>query len=80
VKRLGFVQSDMDQAVFYRHGGDNGHTTIIVVIHVDDCTIAASTLLLIVAFKHQISEYVEITDLGELHWLLGIEIKCDHDH
>jgi len=79
VKRLGFVQSDVDQAVFYHHSGDNGHATIIIVVHVDDCTIAASTLLLIVAFKCQISEYVEITDLGELHWLLGIEIKCDHD-
>ena len=79
VKGLGFVQSDMDQAVFYHHGGDNGHATIIVVVHVDDCTITMSTLLLIIAFKRQISEYVEITDLGELHWLLGIEIKCDHE-
>ena len=79
VKRLAFVRSNMDQAVFYRHGGHNGHTTIIVVVHVDDCTIAASTLSLIVAFKHQIAQYVEITDLGELHWLLGIEIKRDHE-
>jgi hypothetical protein len=79
VKRLEFVRSDVDQAVFYRHGGDNGHATIIVVVHVDDCTIAASTLSLIVAFKRQISQYVEITDLGELHWLLGIEIKRDRE-
>jgi len=79
VKCLEFVRSDMDQAVFYHHGGHNGHATIIVVVHVDDCTIAASTLALIIAFKHQISEHVEITDLGELHWLLGIEIKCDRE-
>ena len=77
VKRLAFVRSDMDQAVFYRHGGHNVHATIIVVVHVDDCTIAASMLSLIVTFKHQISHHVEITDLGELHWLLSIEIKCD---
>jgi len=79
VKRLEFVRSDVDQTVFYRHGGHNGHTTIIVVIHVDDCTIAVSTLSLIVTFKRQISKHVEITDLGELHWLLSIEIKCDHE-
>ena len=23
--------------------------------------------------------HVEITDLGELHWMLGIEIRCDRD-
>jgi hypothetical protein len=79
VKRLAFVRSDVDQAVFYRHGGDNSHATIIVVVHVDDCTIAASTLSLVVAFKRQIAQHVEITDLGELHWLLGIEIKRDRE-
>jgi len=75
VKRLEFVRSDMDQAVFYHHGGHNSHATIIVVIHIDDCTIAASTLLLIIAFKCQISKHVEITDLGELHWLLASKLN-----
>ena len=79
VKCLEFMRSNMDQAVFYHHGGHNGHATIIVIIHVNDCTIAMSTLLLIITFKHQISEHVEITDPGELHWLLSIKIKHDHD-
>jgi hypothetical protein len=48
-------------------------------VHVDDCTIAASTIKLILDFKRKISEHVEITDLGELHWLLGIEIRRDRD-
>jgi hypothetical protein len=65
--------------VFYHHNGHKGHTTIIVVVHVDDCTIAAFTLSLIVAFKRKIAQYVEITDLGELHWLLGIKIRRDRD-
>ena len=77
VKRLAFVRSNVDQAVFYRH---NGHASIIVVVHVDDCTIASSMLFLVVAFKREIAQHVEITDLGELHWLLGIEIKCDRKH
>jgi hypothetical protein len=79
VSRLAFVRSDVDQAVFYRHDGHKGHATIIIVVHVDDCTIAASTLSLVVAFKREIAQYVEITDLGELHWLLGIEIRRDRD-
>ena len=65
--------------MFFRHGGNDGHATIIVVVHVDDCTIAASTLSLIIAFKRQIAQYVEITDLGELHWLLSIEIKRNRE-
>jgi Reverse transcriptase (RNA-dependent DNA polymerase) len=49
-----------------------------VLVHVDDCTIAATVITLIEAFKAKIARHIEITDLGELHWLLGIEIKCNH--
>ena len=48
---------------------------MVILVHVDDCTIIAATTPLIYAFKAQISRHVEITDQGELHWLLGIEIK-----
>ncbi|KIJ15706.1 hypothetical protein PAXINDRAFT_27981, partial [Paxillus involutus ATCC 200175] len=51
----------------------------IVVVHVDDCTIAVTTMDLITKLKGQFHEYVEITDLGELHWLLGIEVTRDRD-
>jgi len=79
MKQLGFEQSDVDQAVFYHHGGHKGHATIIIVVHVDNCTIAASMLSLVVAFKHKITQHVEITDLGKLHWILSIKIKHDHE-
>jgi Reverse transcriptase (RNA-dependent DNA polymerase) len=49
-----------------------------VLVHVDDCTIAATMIALIEVFKAEIARHVEITDLSELHWLLGIEMKCDH--
>jgi Reverse transcriptase (RNA-dependent DNA polymerase) len=68
---------NVDQAVFFQHEGCN---LIIILVHVDDCTIAATTITLILNFKKKISEHVEITDLGELHWLLGIEIRCDREH
>jgi len=42
--------------------------------------IAATATALIVDFKRKISQHVEITDLGELHWLLGIEIHHDCEH
>jgi hypothetical protein len=50
-----------------------------VLVHVDDSTIAATIITLIEAFKAEIAKHIEITDLGELHWLLGIEIRRDRD-
>jgi hypothetical protein len=64
---------NVDQAVSFHQ--DDG--LIVVLVHVDDCTIAADTATLVSDFKQSISEHVEITDLGELHWLLGIKIKRD---
>ena len=52
---------------------------VIIVVHVDDCTITSSKQELIDELKTRIKEFVEITDMGELHWLLGIEVKRDQE-
>ena len=52
---------------------------MVVLVHVDDCTLIASTITLIAGFKAEITKHVKITDLGELHWLLGIEIKRNRE-
>ena len=49
-----------------------------MVVHVDDCTIVANNTRLIVELKAGLSKHFEVTDLGELHWMLGIEVKRDH--
>jgi hypothetical protein len=72
--KLGFTQCNVNQAVFLQLNSE--HDTIVLA-HIDNCTIAASSLELIVSFKDAIKEHVKITDLGELHWLLGIKICCD---
>ena len=74
---MGFIWCDVDQAVFFKRQGAD---LIIVVVHVDDCTVAATMTTLVNQFKMALCEHVEVTDLGELHWLLGIEIKRDHTH
>ena len=75
---IGFSRCDVDMAVFYRHG-DKGELAIVLV-HVDDCTIAATSTRLISEFKTGVAKQVEISDLGELHWLLGVEIHRDRAH
>ena len=77
VGKLGFSCCNVDQAVFFKWAGD-GQLTMIMV-HIDDCTIAATNLALIEHLKHGIKRFVEITDLGELHWLLGIEIRQNRE-
>lgn len=51
----------------------------VVVVHVDDCTIAASSLELVEDLKICMKECVKITDMRELHWLLGIEVKRNQE-
>jgi hypothetical protein len=75
---LGFLKCSVDQAVFYKLDKPKNEVTVITV-HMDDCTITASTPCLIEDFKAGLREHVEVTDLSELHWMLGIEIKRDRD-
>jgi hypothetical protein len=71
---LGFTQCSVDQAVFHKVVPKSGQH-IIVVVHVDDFTVAADSMALIDAFSTGLRKHVELTDLGELHWMLGLEVK-----
>jgi hypothetical protein len=73
---LGFNQSAVDQAVFFKLIPQDKHL-IVVAVHVDDCTIATSMTHLIEDFKAGLSCHVKVTDLGELHWMLGIQVWRD---
>jgi hypothetical protein len=77
VTELGFTRCEVDQAVFFKR--DENEKLSVVVVHVDDCTIAASSLELVEDLKTRMKEHVEITDMGELHWLLGIEVKRNRE-
>jgi len=75
--KLGFKQCAVDQAVYYRVVIVKGELTVVVV-HVDDCSIVATTISLIDELKAGLCKHFKVTDLGELHWMLSIEIKRDH--
>lgn len=47
---------------------------IIIVIHVDDCTLVTNTKRIMDDLKKQLGARFEIVDLGEARWLLGFEI------
>ena len=71
---LGFCVSNADPGVF--HACNRDHPTIIA-IHVDDCTITSSSAELVQDYKWKINLRHSITDLGPIHWLLGIKVTQD---
>ncbi|OJT10146.1 Retrovirus-related Pol polyprotein from transposon TNT 1-94 [Trametes pubescens] len=72
--KLNMSQSDVDQAVFYRVKGTD---LIVIVVHVDDLTVVAATIALIVEVKAKLREAFEISDEGEIHWILGFSVERD---
>ena len=48
--------------VFFKH--DPNGDLMIIVIHVDDCTITASMMTLVTKLKDGMKDHVEVMDLG----------------
>ena len=48
------------------------------MVHVDNCSIITTTIHLLEELKAGLCVHFKVTDLRELHWMLGIEVKCDH--
>lgn len=71
---LGLTRSKHDYGVFFLFRiGD----VIIIVIHVDDCTLVTSSKGLMIKLKSDLGSRYDIVDLGEARWLLGFEIQRD---
>ncbi|CDO77187.1 hypothetical protein BN946_scf184705.g12 [Trametes cinnabarina] len=72
--KLRMSQSDVDQAVFYCLEGTD---IIVIVVHVDDLTIVAATVALIAEVKTKLRKAFDISDEGEVHWILGFAVERD---
>jgi hypothetical protein len=72
--RMGYSRSSVDHSVFFRHR-DSEHS--IIAVATDDMAVTGNSLAAVTKFKSEISEYYDITDLGEIRWFLGFEIKRD---
>ena len=70
---LDFTCSKADECVFYKYGDK----PIIVTVSTDDMTLAARYLATIEELKRDLQRRYEIKDLGEIEWLLGVEVKRD---
>ena len=74
IDKLQFTQLKADPCVFTKKEGDK---IMALVLYVDDLMIAGNHLPMIDQFKQDISAEFAMKDLGELRWMLGMEIKQD---
>ena len=72
MNKIGFTKSKSNAAVFYRH---NGKWFVIIAIAVDVLTITVINDDIICEIKADLMKIFKMKDLGELHWLLNLEIK-----
>jgi len=75
MEALDFTCCDIDQAVFFHY---NQSRLIVVPVHINNCSLVAKTKGTINNFKINIGKYITITDLGKIHWLLGLKIHHDY--
>jgi len=73
---LGFTHTYSDAGIYiYRHQDVGG--TLILILYVDDITIAGDSLKCIKELKVLLSSQYEMTDLGKIDSYLGVSITCD---
>ena len=73
---LSFRVSLADPGVF--HTKIKKHC-LILAIHVDDCVLTGSSSELIACYKEKMNAHYALTDVGLIHWLLGLKITRDRD-
>jgi hypothetical protein len=71
---IGFTRSQVDQVVYYKKSLDEH---MVITVSVDDMAVTSKHLTHIKHFKSQLRKYFEISDLGELSWLLGLKVEQD---
>jgi hypothetical protein len=72
---MGYQHTEADHAVFvHTHG-----TLSIIVLYVDDITMVSKDLKGINQDKAALRESYEMTDLGDISWILGMHVTCDRN-
>lgn len=72
--KLGIHPLASDHAVYQVVRGDK---FAVLAIHIDDSTITGNSLALIEEIQEEIACMFKITKLGNIDWLLGMEVKRD---
>ena len=72
--KFGYMHCQVNHCTFYK-GTES--SIIIVVVAMDDLTLAFNSPSLLLSCKLDLQYEFEISNMEEIHWLLGVEIKRD---
>ena len=75
MQELGFEKSQADDCLYICR--KNSNVVLLVLAYVDDMVVAGKDHARVQNFKKDLARHMEITDLGELHYILGIQVKRD---
>ncbi len=71
---LGYKYVQVDEAVFYKFS-DDGESYKVITASTDDFALVAENDDSMVALKADLSSKLDLVDLGEIHWILGMSVK-----
>jgi hypothetical protein len=74
---LGFLRRRDDHYVYSKHAGNH---FIYVVLYVDDILLVGNNMYVIKEVKSQLSSKFDMKDLGAANFILGMDIKRDHEN
>jgi hypothetical protein len=72
LKKMNFVQSEHEHAMYRRSHGDD---ILLVGVYVDDLVITGSSLAAMKELKEEMKRTFLMSDLGLLSFYLGIEVR-----
>ena len=75
--KIRFTCSAVDHAVFFRH--EREHFSSVISVSMDNMVITGNSIKTINWIKGEFKKRFEISDLGEIKWLLGLEVNYNKD-
>ncbi|THH04747.1 hypothetical protein EW146_g10096 [Bondarzewia mesenterica] len=74
IESLGFTACVSDPCLFHKLEGDK---LTLVAVYVDDMVLASTSLADLEEVKNLFKKSFNITDLGDINWILGIHVERD---
>jgi hypothetical protein len=71
VKGLGYIQSQADHTLIYKHSATNKIS--ILIVYVDDIILTGDDSLKLKNLRERLAKFFEIKELSPLKYFLGIE-------
>ncbi|KAJ3557795.1 hypothetical protein NP233_g11654 [Leucocoprinus birnbaumii] len=74
---LGFTRAWADDCLYILR--QKGKISLLILVYVDDMLVAGPNFCMIISLKNDITKHFDITDIGKLEYILGIQVTRDRN-